>query len=89
MFVIELDRLLGEVEARKAQLGLCDKPETLEALRNKGERRSPAKCEMLRRGTAWARSGQGPDPRAFLRAARKQLVRSRDAGFAHRATAAQ
>jgi hypothetical protein len=88
MFVIELDRLLGEVEARKAQLGLCDKPETLEALRNKGERRSPAKCEMLRRGTAWARSGQGPDPSAFLGLARSRLVRRHDPGSAHHAPAA-
>jgi hypothetical protein len=64
--VIELDRLLGEVEARKAQLGLCDTPETLEALRNKGERRSPAKREMLRRAAARAcASGKDPIPAHF------------------------
>jgi hypothetical protein len=58
--------LLGEVEARKAQLGLCDTPETLEALRNKGERRSPAKREMLRRAAARAcASGKDPIPAHF------------------------
>ena len=63
MVAIELDRLLGEVEARMAQLGLCDTPEALEALRNKGERRSPAKREMLRRAAARAHLARTRSPR--------------------------
>jgi hypothetical protein len=66
MRVIELDRLLEDIEARKTRLGLCDTPEALEALRNTGERRSPAKREMLRRAAARARaSGKDPIPAHF------------------------
>ena len=48
MRTISLEDFQRDLEARKAQLGICFTPELLEALRNKGDRRTPEKVEMLR-----------------------------------------
>lgn len=44
-----LDSFLAEVRARKRQLGLVDTPERTEAMRNRGENRTPEKRALLRR----------------------------------------
>ncbi len=52
---------LARIEARKAALGIVETPERAEALRNKGENRTPEKRELLRRCAERARAA-GRDP---------------------------
>ena len=47
--MMTLDQLLADIKARKAALGIEDTPEKVEAMRNKGGRRTPEKQELLRR----------------------------------------
>ena len=47
--MMTLDQFLADIEARKAALGITDTPEEVEAMRNKGGRRTPEKRELLRR----------------------------------------
>src|SRR5665213_3411354 len=49
MMTIRLRDYLGQVEARKAALGMADTAADADALRNKGARRTPEKRELLRR----------------------------------------
>lgn len=51
-----LEEHLARVEARKAKLGIVFTPEETEAMRNKGERRTPEKRELLRRIAKRAKS---------------------------------
>jgi hypothetical protein len=46
---ISLASLQKQVRARKAALGMNDAPAKIEAMRNKGATRTPAKRELLRR----------------------------------------
>jgi hypothetical protein len=46
---VKLDQLLAAIEARKVAIGTRDTPETTDALRNKGARRTPEKRELLKR----------------------------------------
>ena len=47
--MMTLDQFLADIKARKAALGIEDTPEKVEAMRNKGGRRTPEKRELLRR----------------------------------------
>ena len=47
---------LEAVRARKAALGLVDTPESVEAMRNKGDNRTPAKRALLRRAARRAKA---------------------------------
>ncbi len=49
MVRVKLDQLLAAIEARKVAIGTRDTPETTDALRNKGARRTPEKRELLKR----------------------------------------
>ncbi len=51
-----LDRFLADIKARLADLGMKDTPEEVEAMRNKGRRRTPEKRELLRRVEERARA---------------------------------
>ena len=47
--MMTLHQFLSDIKARKAALGMTDTPERVEAMRNKGGRRTPEKRELLRR----------------------------------------
>jgi len=49
MKTISLQEHLERVRARKRELGIVETPETVDAMRNKGELRTPEKRELLRR----------------------------------------
>ena len=53
---IALNDLLRRVEARKKALGLESEADSVEALRNKGGKRTPEKRELLRRAAARAKA---------------------------------
>ena len=61
MVRVKLNELLEEIEARKASIGMRDTPETVDAFRNKGARRTPAKRALLQRIEERARAA-GRDP---------------------------
>ena len=46
---IKLSDLRASIQRRKAELGIVDTPESIEAHRNKGLDRTPEKRELLRR----------------------------------------
>lgn len=48
MRTIKLTDHLAAVAARKAALGMVETPESVAGMRNRGERRTPAKRAMLR-----------------------------------------
>ena len=52
MKTISLANLQQQVTARKAALDMLDTPAEVEAMRNKGGNRTPAKRELLRRVVA-------------------------------------
>jgi hypothetical protein len=52
---ISLASFQKQVSARKAALGMKDAPDEIEAMRNKGSTRTPAKRELLRRTERRAR----------------------------------
>jgi len=54
--MMTLDRFLADIKARKAALDMKDTPEEVEAMRNKGGRRTPEKRELLRRVEERARA---------------------------------
>ena len=56
MKTIMLFDYLEAVRARKAALGLADTPESVEAMRNKGGNRTPAKRALLRRAARRAKA---------------------------------
>lgn len=59
--MVMLQDFLAKVEARKASVGMSDTQGDTEAMRNKGERRTPQKRELLRRAAERARaSGREP-----------------------------
>ena len=47
---------LKEIEARKRELGVDESPRATEALRNRGNKRTPAKRVLLQRATRRARA---------------------------------
>jgi hypothetical protein len=49
MKTISLQEHLERVRARKRELGIVETPELVDAMRSKGELRTPAKRELLRR----------------------------------------
>jgi hypothetical protein len=49
MQTLNLYAFIAEAEGRRRELFIDDSPAATDALRNKGERRTPAKREMLRR----------------------------------------
>ena len=53
---MKLDQFLADIEARKAALGVEDTPAEVEALRNKGGRRTPKKRALMRRVEERARA---------------------------------
>lgn len=56
-----LSDFLAAIRHRKREAGHDDSPAATEAMRNKGEGRTPAKRELLRRAEARARaSGRAP-----------------------------
>ncbi len=55
------DQFLSGIKARKAALGMIDTPAEVEAMRNKGGRRTPEKRELLRRVEERARAA-GMEP---------------------------
>ncbi len=57
--MMTLDQFLTDIKARKAALGMADTPAEVEAMRNKGGRRTPEKRELLRRVEERARAA-GP-----------------------------
>ena len=59
--MMTLDQFLADIRARKAALGMIDTPEEVEAMRNKGGRRTPEKRELLRRIEKRARAA-GVEP---------------------------
>ena len=61
MVRMKLDELLNVIEARKAAIGMSDTPEMIDAFRNKGDRRTPEKRELLRRIEGRARAA-GREP---------------------------
>ena len=60
MKTVDLATHLERVRARKAELGLVDTPERVEALRNKGTNRTPEKRELMRRVEERAREAGVP-----------------------------
>ncbi len=61
--MVKLRDFLAAVEARKASLGVREAPAAIEALRNKGGRRTPAKRDLLRRAEERAlAAGRQPVP---------------------------
>lgn len=54
--MITLQDHLARVEARKIELGIIDTPAAIEAMRNKGGKRTAEKRELLRRTAARARA---------------------------------
>ncbi|NKE44914.1 hypothetical protein HB662_08995 [Roseomonas frigidaquae] len=66
MVKLTLAELQARIEARKAELGMTDTPETIEALRNKGASRTAEKRELLRRIEQRAKAaGRTPRPAHF------------------------
>lgn len=64
--MITLRDLLARVEAKKAELGIIDTPAVIEAMRNKGGKRTEQKRELLRRAMTRARAaGCKPVPAYF------------------------
>lgn len=61
MVTLTLESFLGEVEQRKAALGVDESPKAVDARRNKGARRNPTKREALRRAERRA-SAAGVQP---------------------------
>lgn len=59
--MVMLRDLLAQIETRKAALGMSETPAAVEAMRNKGERRTSQKRELLRRTTIRARAA-GREP---------------------------
>ncbi len=53
--MIQLREFIARVDARKLALGIADGPAEIEAMRNQGTRRTPAKRELLRRAEERAR----------------------------------
>ncbi len=51
-----LDQFLADIKARKGALGMMDTPAEVEAMRNKGGRRTPEKRELLHRVEERARA---------------------------------
>lgn len=47
--MMTLHQFLSGIRLRKAALGMADTPDEIEAMRNKGGRRTPEKRELLRR----------------------------------------
>jgi hypothetical protein len=66
MTTIRLRDYLGQVEARKAALGMADTAAETDALRNKGARRTPEKRELLGRARARATAAGQPPVRAYF-----------------------
>jgi hypothetical protein len=56
MITLELEAYLAEIAAREKALGIDESPEAVEALRNKGTRRTAAKREALRLADERARA---------------------------------
>ncbi|CDG38946.1 hypothetical protein [Asaia bogorensis] len=48
---VRWDQMQKRIQARKAALGITDSAESVEALRNKGGKRTAGKRELLRRVT--------------------------------------
>ncbi|MBU8536933.1 hypothetical protein [Falsiroseomonas tokyonensis] len=65
MVKLTLAELERRIEARRAELGLIDKPESIEALRNKGTNRTEEKRELLRRIEQRAKAAGRTPPRAY------------------------
>jgi hypothetical protein len=63
MRTVRFHELVAQIDARKAELGIAETPADVEALRNKGGRRTPEKRELLRRVAERARlAGKLPVP---------------------------
>jgi hypothetical protein len=66
MTTVTLRALVAGIEARKAAAGMIDTPAVVEAMRNKGARRTPEKRELLRRAETRAKAaGRQPIPAHF------------------------
>lgn len=59
--MVMLRDFLARIETRKAALGMSETPTAVEAMRNKGARRTPQKRELLRRTIIRARAA-GREP---------------------------
>ena len=62
---VDLFSFLADVERRKRALGFDESQAAVDALRNKGGRRSPAKRAMLRRTEQRARAAGFKPTRSF------------------------
>jgi hypothetical protein len=61
MRTIDLGSFLGSIEQRKAAIGFDESPVAVEARRNRGTRRTPAKREALQLAEARAvQAGRAP-----------------------------
>lgn len=65
MPVVSLDEFLARIRERKAALGIVDRPELTDAMRNSGERRSSRKRAMLARIDERARAAGKEAPFAY------------------------
>ena len=63
--MMTLDQFLADIKARKAALGMIDTPAEVEAMRNKGGRRTPEKRELLRRVEERARTAGVELPKSY------------------------